>query len=192
MFKTIVISNQKGGVGKSALAYYLGLKFKEVSEIAFVDTDLQGTLHSFKENSNIDTYTIDDLDTIDKNKYNFLIIDTPPYLSKELPSIIKNADLILIPTKIGLPDFYSMEKTINMIKGFGKEKESLIVFNMVEQKTKILEQISGVLDDYNIPIAKTKIHNRIAYQRGYITLELDNKAQKEIDNLSLEIISKLV
>ena len=191
MSKKILITNQKGGVGKSALVYYLGLKFNSVSRVAFVDVDYQGTLQSFKDNSGIDTYTIDEIKNIDEDKYDFIFVDTPPYLTKEISNLIKDADLILIPTKIGLPDFYSMKKTVDLIKDQGKENKSLIVFNMVEQNTKILNQIIGVLDDYNIPLAKNYLNNRISYQRGYITLELDRKAQREIDQLSIEILALL-
>jgi chromosome partitioning protein len=191
MAKKILICNQKGGVGKSAIIYYLGLKFQSVTKVAFVDVDYQGTLTDFKENSKIDTYVIDEMSSIDEDKYDFIFIDTPPYLTEYLPKLIESADFIIIPTKIGLPDFYSMKKIVDIIKLKNKEKDSLIVYNMVEQNTTILNQIENVLDNYGINIAKNRIHNRIAYQRGYITLTLEGKAQKEIDDLAIEVLAHL-
>ena len=43
-----------------------------------------------------------EIDEILKLDYDFIFIDTPPYLSNHLPKLIAIADLIIVPTKAGI------------------------------------------------------------------------------------------
>ena len=50
MAKIILITHQKGGVGKSTLTFNLAQNFSSNSKVAVLDFDLQGSLSQLKVN----------------------------------------------------------------------------------------------------------------------------------------------
>jgi len=191
----ILLIHQKGGVGKSTLTFNLAQNLKSNARVAVLDFDLQGSLSQIKSITDVDIITFqDNIDKINKLDYDFIFIDTPPYLNANLPKLIELADLIVVPTKAGILDLLAIKSTLELISKENKSDKTLIVFNMIKPNTTLTQNIYNGLEEYNIKIAKTKISDLVAFTRSVLLNgELkDDKAQKQIDSLTKEILTALI
>ena len=191
MAKIILITHQKGGVGKSTLTFNLAVNLRENAKVCIVDMDAQGSLMNIKELSEVPIYSNGELKEVVKKDYDFIFIDTPPYLTEKLSELCKLADVILIPTKAGVLDLLAIKSTIDIIEQSGNSKKALIVFNMVKPKTTLTNEIKDQLKDYEIKISKNMISDLVSFSRSVLVngVEDHHKAQKQIDNLTKEILT---
>lgn len=191
MAKIILITHQKGGVGKSTITYNLAVNLKSSANVCILDMDLQGSLNHLSELSNVPIFSGDKLSKIIKSDYDFIFIDTPPYLSDKLPELCKLADVIIVPTKAGVLDLLAISSTIDLIKEAKAEKKALIVFNMVKPNTTLTDEIKNQLAEYKIKVSKNMLSDLVAFSRSVLVngVEENQKAQKQIDNLTKEILT---
>lgn len=191
MSKTILVAHQKGGVGKSTLTFNLATNLRENAKVCIVDMDNQGSLMNVKELSEVSIYSGADLTQIQKEDYDFIFIDTPPYLTDKLSDLCKLSDVIIIPTKAGVLDLLAIRSTIEIVKDSGNEKKAVIVLNMVKPNTTLTVEINSQLKEYGIKVSKNMISDLVAFSRSALVngVESHNKAQKQIDNLTKEILT---
>lgn len=196
MPKIILITHQKGGVGKSTLAFNLAQNFSNASKVAVLDMDLQGSLNQLKNLvTSFDIIAnqgeIKDISNLD---YDFIFIDTPPYLSNHLQELIHIAHLIIIPTKAGILDLLAIKSTIELIEEEKASYKALVVFNMIKVNTTLTIDIICGLSEYNVAIADTHISDLVAFTRSVLVDGVlhDKNAQKQLDALSKEILTKLI
>ena len=159
MPKIILITHQKGGVGKSTLTFNLAQNICRNAKVAVIDFDLQGSLSQLKKlvhQFDIIPYS-KDIDSIKTLNYDFVFIDTPPYLSNHLPKLIAFADLIIVPTKAGILDLLAIKSTLELIEQENRTNNAMIVFNMVKMNTTLTLDILIGLEEYNVKIASTHI-----------------------------------
>ena len=173
MPKIILITHQKGGVGKSTLTFNLAQNIAKSSKVAALDFDLQGSLSQLKEMiTSFDIIPfVEDINNILKLDYDFVFIDTPPYLSNHLPKLIGIADLIE-----------------------HKSDATLVVFNMIKPNTTLTLDILIGLEEYKVPIAKTHISDLVAFTRSVVLKGVanDSNAQRQLDQLTKEILLLLL
>lgn len=200
MAKIICVANQKGGVGKSTLAFNLAYAFQNGLSVGLVDTDLQGSLKSLLlMMKGIELIPFpDNLESLRDNSKDLLIVDTPPYLSVELPRLFQFSDFTLIPTKASFFDVMAVKETIGLLKNASIQNIATsagIVLNMVSPKSNIVEQMTNLLKEHDVPILETKISNRLSYIRSLIQGSVingkDKKAKGEIIALANEVINLL-
>lgn len=203
----ITTAHQKGGVGKSTIALNLyGYFAKAGIKTAIVDIDPQGTISQFEEllepgRLNIirrgDFTTFDDLQAKVKG-FDVVIVDTPPYLTNELQEVFKITNLLIIPCKASVFDALAIRQTIAFVEESKRQLDSnflsVIVLTMVISGTTISEQIRETLKQFNTPILKTEIGNRIAYAKsllltGSVVDDDSGKAKEEIENLASELLA---
>lgn len=196
MAKIILITHQKGGVGKSTLTFNLAQNFSNNSKVAVLDFDLQGSLSQLKEIvTSFDIIPfVEEINSISNLKYDFIFIDTPPYLSNHLSKLIQISDLILVPTKAGILDILAIKSTLKLIEHEYKSKSTLIVFNMIKPNTTLTQDILISLKEYNIPIAKTYISDLVAFTRSVIMKGVtnDRNAKFQLDQLTKEVLLLLL
>ena len=80
--------------------------------------------------------------------YEIVIIDTPPYLSKELQQVLAISHLVLIPCKASPFDALAVVQTIGLVQEEQKRNPSLtaaIVFTMTISGTGFAGQIRSIL-----------------------------------------------
>lgn len=196
MAKIILITHQKGGVGKSTLTFNLAQNFSSNSKVAVLDFDLQGSLSQLKEIvTDFDVIPfVEEINSISNLNYDFIFIDTPPYLSNHLSKLIQIADLILVPTKAGILDILAIKSTLKLIKHEHKSNSTLIVFNMIKPNTTLTQDVLISLEEYNVPIAKTHISDLVAFTRSVILKGVtnDRNAKFQLDQLTKEILFLLL
>ena len=196
MPKIILITHQKGGVGKSTLTFNLAQNIAANSRVAVLDFDLQGSLSQLEElvtDFKIIPYQ-DKLESISELQYDFIFIDTPPYLSNHLAKLISISDLIIVPTKAGILDLLAIKSTLAIIEQEKRTMDTLVVFNMIKPNTTLTLDIVIGLEEYNVKIATTHISDLVAFTRSVLLrgVSNDKNAQKQIDQLTEEILTKLI
>ena len=196
MPKIILITHQKGGVGKSTLTFNLAQNIAANSRVAVLDFDLQGSLSQIEElvtDFKIIPYQ-DKLESISELQYDFIFIDTPPYLSNHLAKLISISDLIIVPTKAGILDLLAIKSTLAIIEQEKRTMDTLVVFNMVKPNTTLTLDILIGLEEYNVKIASTHISDLVAFTRSVLLkgVSNDKNAQKQIDQLTEEILTQLI
>lgn len=196
MNKIILITNQKGGVGKSTITYNLAQNIAKEAKVAVIDFDLQGSLSQLS-NMVTDFEIIPfngNIKQITQLNFDFIFMDTPPYLSNHLPKLIELADLIIVPIKAGILDLLAIKSTLEQIKEQQKTLQTLVVFNMIKANTTLTLDILIGLDEYNVPIANTHISDLVAFTRSILVkgVKNDKNAQKQLNNLTKEVLTKLI
>lgn len=196
MPKIILITHQKGGVGKSTLTFNLAQNIAANSRVAVLDFDLQGSLSQLEElvtDFKIIPYK-DKLESISELQYDFIFIDTPPYLSNHLVKLISISDLIIVPTKAGILDLLAIKSTLAIIEQEKRTIDTLVVFNMIKPNTTLTLDILIGLEEYNVKTATTHISDLVAFTRSVLLkgVSNDKNAQKQIDQLTEEILTKLI
>jgi len=194
MAKYILITHQKGGVGKSTLVFNLAQNLCKQAKVLVIDLDVQGSLSQISTLVSDFKITNDEKYIEDSNNYDFVFIDTPPYLSNKLPDLIRKADLIIVPTKAGILDLLAIKSTIELIKKEGKVDHSLVVFNMIKPNTTLTLDIVIGLKEYGIPLANTHVSDLVSFTRSVLVggVSGDKNAQKQLDNLTKEVLTTII
>ena len=111
--KTILVCNQKGGVGKSLVADEIAFSFERSGiPVSFYDLDTQGgTLH----------------ETHEADGAQVAVVDTPGALQEGLADWLKEADVVVIPTRTTSRD---IEPLMRMRKAVFKNSRAKIVYVM--------------------------------------------------------------
>ncbi len=193
--KIISVISQKGGVGKSTLAANIALNLAKSAIVAIVDLDHQGSLVSLQSQfENIDIYPPKtSVVEIRQLSYDFIIIDTPPYLFNNLEDIAQISDLIIIPTKASLLDVIAINKTLDLVLGVIDKDKLLIVMNMIKANTTLTNDVYREIKKYGVEIAKTRISDLVDYTRSIMNKGCTTtKAQMQINALTKETLIKLL
>lgn len=120
--KTILIANQKGGVGKTWIA----------DELCFMceNSDMPYTLRDYDGQGGLNHKPVENDDPA------LVIIDTPGALQPKLNEWIREADLILVPTLMTKQCMEPLERMIEILKPWKRMgKKAVIVMNQWDRYT---------------------------------------------------------
>jgi chromosome partitioning protein len=209
----LTFAHQKGGVGKSTLAINLYGWFSGAGyDCALVDTDPQGSL----------THLLAAFGTQDDRKsvplirrgefgtygeladklepFDVAVIDTPPYLSRELMDVLAISHAAIVPCKASPLDGLAVQHTMDYINEIRRTQNSAltaaVVMTMVISGTEFTEQIRAHLMASGLTVLQAQIGNRVAYARSLlkgnsVKAEDGGKAWAEIEALGAEIVDLL-
>ena len=208
--KVITISQQKGGSGKTTLAFHLALAFIKYHnlKVAVIDTDPQGSLRKWfmirtqkkVSNDNLTFKTASlwgaqyESKTLKKD-HDVVIIDTPPKIESDARPSIESADLVLIPVAASHVDFWATGAIVDIAKK--ANKKILIQINRSSQRSKLISKTNEFIKSLDLSATKTIIGNRQIFAasmgEGKTAIEKQKKsnAVEEIKNLSEQILSEL-
>src|SRR5205823_2350872 len=129
--KTIVASSQKGGSGKTTLCAHLAVEAERQGDgpVWLIDTDKQGTLSQWHERRTVETpqraelpfaRTAGGLSLLKSRGAAYCFIDTAPAISDQTASLIKLADLVLVPVRPSPADLWAVSQTVELINQANK------------------------------------------------------------------------
>jgi chromosome partitioning protein len=170
--KTILVTSQKGGSGKTMLVAHLSVEAERAGDapVWIIDTDRQATLSRWHERRQADTphrgeARLDKLASglaalAAKERAAFCFIDTAPTISDQTDALIDLADLVVIPVRPSPADLWAVADTVRSVKE--AEKPFLFVLTQAKPNALITAQAVATLSEYG-RVAKSFIADRVAY-----------------------------
>ncbi len=169
--KTIVVSSQKGGSGKTTLVAHLAVEAERsgCAPAWLVDTDKQGTLSLWHDRREAETpqravmpfsRMADGLTALSDRGGSYCFIDTAPTISDQSKSLLRLADLVIIPVRPSPADLWAVAETVTMVQETGKP--FLFVITQAKPQASITAQTIAALSQYG-RVAQAFIADRVLY-----------------------------
>lgn len=206
----ISILNQKGGSGKTTIAINLARAYQlQGHSVLLVDSDKQGSSRDWQSaepNNPIPLLVLDQV-SIDKDlkkvtgKYDYIIIDGSPQATEIAVATIRASDFILIPMQPSPFDIWASSNLIELVKQGKTANPKLkagIVLTRLVKNTKIGNEVSQIIHDFELPVLNSTIGQRTCYpysaslgQTIFDTERPSSEPVSEINSLANEINSFL-
>lgn len=177
----ILVTNAKGGCGKSTMATSLAAYFaSEGYATALVDYDPQASALAWLAQRPADYAPItgvpgyeSGLKGVPRNT-EYVVIDSPAGTrGKELTELVRKAETIIVPVLPSPIDIKAAERFVEELLEVGKvadkKAKAALVANRVKENTLIYEELDSVLSRLKVPYVTSfrEAQNYIrAYQRG--------------------------
>ena len=177
----LVFASPKGGVGKSTAAVLLGTQLAESgASVTMIDADPNkpvarwasrpGKPENLTLVDNVTEQTI--IRAIDDaaRKTAFVIVDLEGTASMMVVYAISRADLVIIPTSASLLDAVEAVSAVQLVQrqeeAFRIKIPSAVLFTKTSAaiRTRTLASIEAELDANDVPIFKSRIHDREAFR----------------------------
>jgi chromosome partitioning protein len=169
--KTIVITSQKGGSGKTTLAAHLAVEAERVGDTPtwLIDTDKQATLSLWHERRESTMPQRADapfarlaeaLKVLHEQGAAYCLIDTPPTISEQSTTVLALADLVLIPVRPSPADLWAVSETVSLVKE--ADKPFLFVITQAKAQASITAQTIAALSEHG-RVAQAFIADRVPY-----------------------------
>lgn len=169
--KTIVITSQKGGSGKTTLAAHLAVAAENASNgpTVLIDADPQQTLSTWWNVREAETPKLapvnlrdlpEKLHALAKAGFAYCFIDTPPALTEQNRQVLKLADLVLIPTRPSPNDLWSLGATLDLVKH--SPAPFVFVLTQAKANARITVQTIAALSQHG-QVFQSVVHDRVDY-----------------------------
>lgn len=169
--KTVVITSQKGGSGKTTVAAHLAVAAEQAGDgpTVVIDTDPQQTLATWWAAREAETPALapvslselpEKLEALARLSFAYCFIDTPPALTEQNRQILRLADLVLIPARPSPNDLWSLGATLDLVKQSGTP--FVFVLTQAKGNARITVQTIAALSEYG-QIFQSVIHDRVDY-----------------------------
>ena len=211
--KVIVLTNQKGGCGKTTLTMNitgtLALKAKTLT----IEGDLQGSASRWASSSSdenpykasvMSLASVENKVNREINKYvadyDYIVVDCPPAMNSNFTaSALLIADLVLVPIIPSPTDLWAavgIQKLISNASDMNEKIEARLIANMCQSNSTISKEALDLIKEFEFAKLKTDIYQRTAYRQaavfGGTVHDLDNaKAKAEINGVTKEILTIL-
>ena len=169
--KTIVITSQKGGSGKTTVVAHLAVAVEQAGHgrAVVIDTDPQQTLATWWKVREAEAPKLapvslrelpDKLEALAQMGFAYCFIDTPPALTEQNRKILKLADLVLIPARPSPNDLWALGATLDLVKQAGIP--FVFVLTQAKGNARITVQTIAALSEHG-QIFRSVIHDRVDY-----------------------------
>ena len=206
----ISITNLKGGVGKTTVSVNIATALAHRGyKVCIVDTDLQQT-SSVRWSGQRDDDAIrvpvfavgeklnKEVEALNRD-YQVVVIDGTPQLSELASRTILASDIVIVPISPSGYDFWAFEQFMQhykRVKTLKEDLEAFILLNRYSENTNIGREVRKALSEFDVPIMKNFLAERVAYQetsiQGISVIEYkDKKAKLEIQALTDEVESMI-
>jgi len=202
----LTIAQQKGGSGKTTLAINLAIEaLYRGKRVAVVDTDPQGSLGRWfmTRLENLDTPDLE-LSTASAwgvayevgklaDKFDLVIVDTPPKADSDLRPALRAADLIVVPVAASHVDLWATEGVLDLARR--ENRPAMVVLNRTRPNTRLGKEITEKAGELNAILSKASLANRVAFAeapghgKGVRELSRAKQASEEIESLFDEVMA---
>ena len=169
--KTIVITSQKGGSGKTTITAHLSVECERCGDgpACLIDTDKQATLSLWHQRREQDTPQRVELPfarlpqglaALAERGMAYCFIDTAPTISEQSAAVLELADLVLIPVRPSPADLWSVSETVTLVKEAAKP--FLFVISQAKTQASITAQAVAALSQHG-RVAQSFIADRVPY-----------------------------
>jgi len=211
--KVVAVANQKGGTGKTTVAFNLavaamrdGLKTLVVNadlQQSIIDVALARANNGIAPSLSVANIISDKLHQEIHSKYpgyDLAIVDTGGRDSRAFRSAIAAADVLIIPLLPSAVDIWASQGTIKIAQDIASVQpepmQTYCLLNQQVRNTVIGNEVVSVLADIGVPTLKTILYHRTAYKRslsdGRSVIEhTDRQATREVESLWEEICTWL-
>lgn len=209
----ITISHQKGGVGKSTLAYNIALELARKNNVEVIDLDVQQTVtaynqireemgqtplpvHIFTMAEELENY----FETMDEET--IVIVDSGGFDSSLNRFAILVSDFIITPVSSEFTEILGLQKYESILRELSEQSGVNIVTNVVLNKTNPNQKKFDEVNDFinsskhfslmdSMMRRRVDFANSVAY--GFSVRELDKKSEstKELKEFVKEIKRKV-
>ena len=210
--KKIIFGHQKGGVGKSTLAYNTAYYLENVAnkKTLLIDLDVQQTatnLNFLREVNGFGKLTVQIADSEDKlvrliesNEYEYIVIDAGGFDAGINRVAIALSDVIIAPATTKITEIFGLGKFVEILDEINSITKSGItahvVLNNLHPSTKDIKIIKDICEDSSrIVLANSIIRARATFPAtlavGLSVFERGNgedKAAEELENMIKELI----
>ena len=188
--KTIAVTINKGGVGKTTLTKSLATTATAAGfNVLVLDMDTQENAASWGQHRNIkhdralpltrfttERNLTQELQRTEKAGCDLVFIDTPPGRNSEAPAAVECSDLVLIPFWNDQDAYDGVARTAILVKRLGKPAFGVLNFAAPNSRTHE-ETARMVLDTIPLPMAPVVLHrydaHRLANPKGLTAQELE-------------------
>ena len=201
--KTILVTSQKGGSGKTTLAAHLSVEAERCGDAPawLIDTDKQATLSLWHDRREAETPQRADvpfiqidagLGALADRGAAYCFIDTAPTISEQSAALMILADLVLIPVRPSPADLWAVSETVAQVKAINRP--FLFVITQAKSQASITAQTIAALSEHG-RVAQSFVGDRVPYAMamtsGQTAPEMDSKspAAKEIAALWMNVKS---
>lgn len=205
MGHVITVAQQKGGAGKTTLAVTLAGAFvKQGLSVALLDSDPQGTLGRWfvtrlerlgapdLEFSTASawgvTYEVRKL----RDRFDMVIIDTPPKADADLRPALREADLVLVPVTASHVDLWATDGVLDLVAR--ESGRALIVLNRMSAGTRLSDEVAQAAEGV-ARVAAARLGARVAFAetlgQGASAIDARGAAATEAKALAAEVLAAL-
>ena len=169
--KTVVITSQKGGSGKTTVTAHLAVAVERAGHgpVVVIDTDPQQTLATWWKVREAEVPKLapvilhelpEKLEALEQMGFSYCFIDTPPALTEQNRKVLKLADLVLIPARPSPNDLWSLGATLDLVK----QASTPFVFILTQAKgnARITVQTIAALSEHG-QVFQSVMHDRVDY-----------------------------
>ena len=172
--KTILVMNQKGGVGKTLIANELAFAL-ERDHIPFNFYDMDGQGSSLHKTSKMDDAEVQ-------------IVDTAGFLNEKMNEWIEHADFIVIPTMMSAENMQPLTRMIEICDKYKDTKPVLYIFNRANRFSVTRDFIEWFNKNHpelrTATLSETIAFAQSGYQRmSVVEYQPNNKGSKDIEKI---------
>ncbi len=173
--KVLTVAQQKGGSGKTTLAANLAIGFAQSGRsVALVDIDPQGSLGRWFMTRAEDPAMIEGMDFSTSSawgityecrkladRFDVVIVDTPPKADSDLRPALRVADLVLVPVSMSHVDLWATEGVLDLARR--EDKPALVVMNRARAGTRLAADVAEAAAQLDAEIASAQLAHRVIY-----------------------------
>jgi len=176
----ITVGGLKGGTGKSTIALNLaGALSTGNRKVLLIDVDSQGSVAEWQKISKQKepSIAVEPASEVHRkfdvvlDKFEAIIIDTPPATAYQTRSAIIASDLVIIPIVPGILDLWSLKKFLQFylqVKEVNPSVEAFFLISRIDKRTNLGKELRPFLEKLDIPTLNTEIAQRISYSESFL------------------------
>lgn len=195
--KTIAITSQKGGTGKTTAAVHLATAAALAGyDAVVIDLDPQGSAATWGDDRGDTAPEVISgqasrlnvlLDSANREGFDLVVIDTGPAADAAARRSAELADLVLIPCRPSAFDLKAIRTTLDLVEA--TRRPAFVILNAAPIRSRSVEEAREVVEGMGGKVAPVILCQRAAYGHSVIAgqtaqeFEPDGKAAEEIDAL---------
>lgn len=208
----IALAGQKGGSFKSTTAIAIACELQARGfKVLLVDADPQGTARTFGQvaastgntvptvvGMGVDLYKPHQLPTLAES-FDYTVLDTPPRRGDVQKAALAVANMAVLPCGPSAADAWALTESIDLVneaKTLRPDLKAAVLITRKVARTVLANSAREILSGFGLPILKTELGFRIAYQeslaagKGAAQYAPNDVVAEEVRALTDEILSE--